>query len=150
MYRSISQNFGFTLIELLMVVIIIGILSATAYSNFMKFRISARNAVAISNVRNAATAQESYYATNEEYCPTILGLANFGYIVDPKIDIESRVSPTSLGQIYILSGIHKGARNGNRHNWSMSTGDYHCYAFNSLVSGAIVSMPKLTQRCADF
>ena len=58
---------GFTLIELLVVVGIIGILSAIAIPQFAEYRKNAYNASASSDLRNAATAEEAYYALNEEY-----------------------------------------------------------------------------------
>ena len=58
---------GFTLIELLVVVGIIGILAAMAIPQFAEYRKNAYNASASSDLRNAATAEEAYYALNEEY-----------------------------------------------------------------------------------
>src|SRR5215470_11967181 len=52
---------GFTLIELLVVVAIIGILAAIAMPQF-RYRENAFNAAIVSDLRNAATAQETYFA----------------------------------------------------------------------------------------
>ena len=58
---------GFTLIELLVVMIIIGILAAIAIPVFLNQRKSGYDAGAKSDVRNAATAEETYYTDYSAY-----------------------------------------------------------------------------------
>ena len=58
---------GFTLIELLIVILVIGILATIAIAAFPTIRARAGNAAAKSDLRNAATFQEDYYATNATY-----------------------------------------------------------------------------------
>ncbi|MGC8925308.1 MAG: prepilin-type N-terminal cleavage/methylation domain-containing protein [Calditerrivibrio sp.] len=62
-----SVKKGFTLIELLVVVAIIAILAAIAIPQFAKYRQNAYNSAANSDIRNAKTALESYFADNQEY-----------------------------------------------------------------------------------
>src|SRR5438132_14427468 len=65
--KAIGNNKGFTLIELLVVVAIIGILAAIAIPQFAAYRQRGFDAQANSDLRNAATAEEAYFATNSSY-----------------------------------------------------------------------------------
>ena len=58
---------GFTLIELLVVIIIIGILAAIAIPTFLNQRKKGWDAAMKSALKNAATAQESYFTDNSAY-----------------------------------------------------------------------------------
>jgi len=58
---------GFTLIELLIVVVIIGILAAVAIPKFSSTKGKAFTATMKSDLKNFASAQESYYYDNSFY-----------------------------------------------------------------------------------
>ena len=58
----LKSESGFTLIELLVVVAIIGILAAIAIPQFSAYRKRGYEAQVKSDLRNAATAQEAYFA----------------------------------------------------------------------------------------
>ena len=58
---------GFTLIELLVVIIIIGILAAIAIPVFLSQRQKGYDAGIKSDLRNAATAEESYLTDSDHY-----------------------------------------------------------------------------------
>src|ERR1700761_3863476 len=58
---------GFTLIELLVVIIIIGILAAIAIPVFLNQRKKGYDSAAKSDLRNLATAEESYLTDYDAY-----------------------------------------------------------------------------------
>src|SRR5947208_14649623 len=61
----LQSESGFTLIELLVVVAIIGILAAIAIPQFSAYRKRGYEAQVKSDLRNAATAEEAYFAANQ-------------------------------------------------------------------------------------
>jgi type IV pilus assembly protein PilA len=63
----IRNDRAFTLIELLTVVAIIGVVAAIAIPQFALYRQKTFDAAAITDLRNAAGAEEYNYATNEIY-----------------------------------------------------------------------------------
>ena len=58
---------GFTLVELLVTVAIIGVLASMAIPLYSLYKKKAYNAMALSDLRNAFTAQEAYYIDHGEY-----------------------------------------------------------------------------------
>ena len=71
---------GFTLIELLVVVAIIGILAAIAIPQFAEYRQRAFDSRAQSDLRNTMTAQEAYFADQEEYADAVAALPGFSAV----------------------------------------------------------------------
>ena len=61
----LESESGFTLIELLVVVAIIGILAAIAIPQFSAYRKRGYEAQVKSDLRNAATAEEAYFAAQQ-------------------------------------------------------------------------------------
>jgi type IV pilus assembly protein PilA len=72
--RVVKNRKGFTLIELLIVVVIIGILAAIAIPRFAATKTKAFDAAAKTDLRNAMTAQEAYYADFQTYSADIADL----------------------------------------------------------------------------
>lgn len=58
---------GFTLIELLVVVAIIAILAAIAIPQFTKYRQSAFNSAALSDLKTIRTSAEAFFADKQQY-----------------------------------------------------------------------------------
>src|SRR5581483_921245 len=58
---------GFTLIELMVVVLIIAILLAIAIPTFLGARSKAQDRAAQSNIRNAFTAEKTFYVDGQAY-----------------------------------------------------------------------------------
>src|SRR5882672_12802137 len=63
----LQNESGFTLIELLVVVAIIGILAAIAIPQFAAYRKRGHDAQVKSDLRNAAVAEEAYFAQKSTY-----------------------------------------------------------------------------------
>lgn len=125
---------GFTLIELLVVVAIIGILAAIAIPQFSEYRKRGFDSRALSDLRNAATGEEAYFADNEVYttcanagaCQTALP----GYIPSTGVEIAMTATAASGTTAAFFEGtsIHpQGSKNNagaasTRYEWDSRTG----------------------------
>ena len=78
---------GFTLIELLIVVVIIGLLAAIAIPKFAATKDKAHMASMRGDLRNLATAQESYWSEYQTYYSGSVPSAQLLYNPSPSINI---------------------------------------------------------------
>ncbi len=69
-----GRDEGFTLIELMVVVLIIAILISIAIPTFLGARRRAQNRAAQSNLRNALTAEKTYYVDTQVYTDVVANL----------------------------------------------------------------------------
>ncbi|MDQ7842952.1 MAG: prepilin-type N-terminal cleavage/methylation domain-containing protein [Armatimonadota bacterium] len=74
-HRRLRNERGFTLIELLIVVAIIAILAAILIPNFLRARAQSQVSASKGNMKNIATALESYFVDNGSYPTTLAQLA---------------------------------------------------------------------------
>lgn len=79
---------GFTLVELLIVVAILGVLAGLAVGQFISYRTRSYNTMAEADLRNAATAQEGYYATYEAYSNNAGNLPGFSLSQGVHLDVN--------------------------------------------------------------
>jgi type IV pilus assembly protein PilA len=95
---------GFTLIEIIIVIAIIGILAAIALPQFSEYRLRGYNILAESDVRNAATAEEAYYADNRMYTGNLPTLRTCGFIQAQGVSVA--VSLSSNNNAYTIKAFH--------------------------------------------
>lgn len=95
---------GFTLIELLVVIALIGILMAIALPQYAAYRRQGFERQVVSDLKNAAIAQESYYADSRVYkaCTGCTTADLPGFRKTPGVTLDSAVA----GQTFTLSGKH--------------------------------------------
>ena len=89
---------GFTLIELMVVVLIIAILIAIAIPTFLGARERAQNRAAQSDLRNALTAEKTYYTDEEEYTATAADLTAMEPSLNFTDNTEGDFITVSIGQ----------------------------------------------------
>ncbi|MDO8107796.1 prepilin-type N-terminal cleavage/methylation domain-containing protein [Isoptericola sp. b441] len=78
--KSVAEkDKGFTLIELLVVIIIIGILAAIAIPVFLNQRKKGWDAQAKSDLKNMATAEETWLTDNNAYTNNVADLQSVGF-----------------------------------------------------------------------
>ncbi len=117
---------GFTLIELLVVIIIIGILAAIAIPVFLNQRKKGWDSAVKADLRNAATAQETYLTDNGVYSaqtPAGAQLTAVGFKYSPGTNYDastaSIVVDATGNQSYCLEAV---SASGTTFSYSSPTG----------------------------
>jgi len=125
---------GFTLIELLVVIIIIGILAAIAIPVFLNQRNKGYDAQAKSDLRNAATVQETYLVDNDVY-GTLAQISAVGtYDFATSANVQS-----------FLVGYGAGATDGYCMNAESDSGNW--FQLDSRVSSGVTGPTAAVVAC---
>lgn len=98
---------GFTLIEVLVVIVLIGVLSGIAISQYAGYRASGYDSKVAAAVRGVATSEEAYYAENRIYAEDVDVLRNMA-VGDVDIAISAGNSGT-LATSFRVVGTHRAA-----------------------------------------
>jgi prepilin-type N-terminal cleavage/methylation domain-containing protein len=105
--RTMRDDRGFSLIEVLVIVVLIGILSGLAISQYASFRARGFDSTVAAAVRGVATGEEAYYAHNQAYAPSLAALDTIG-----TGDVTIVITPGNSGSLessFRVTGSHPGA-----------------------------------------
>ena len=117
----LQSESGFTLIELLVVVAIIGILAAIAIPQFAAYRKRGHEAQVKSDLRNAAVAQEAYFAQKSTYVDSASAWTN---ATAPGFNPTTGVTVTSDAgtNTFIMTATHANCASGVSWTFSSTNG----------------------------
>jgi type II secretion system protein G len=125
--RRLHSERGFTLIELLIVVAIIAILAAILIPNFLRARAQAQVAATKGNLKNVATAMESYFVDFAQYPANASSLsANYTRAL-PTDPCTGAAFGTSPGYTYAGVGTTPYTDYTLRSNWTAGGSGAPCF-----------------------
>jgi type IV pilus assembly protein PilA len=116
---------GFTLIELLVVIIIIGILAAIAIPVFLNQRKKGWDSQAKSDLRNMATAEETYLTDNDHYTATVgdLTATSVGFKQTSGVKVGITADPSTAGSTFGTKGYCLVALSKSGNGWYYDSED---------------------------
>lgn len=101
---QVKKPNGFTLIELLTVIGVLGVLAAIAIPQYAAYRQKGYDALANGDLKNAATAQEALFATDQGYatcanaaCESALPGFRLSQTVTISMQAQATADPTFTG-----------------------------------------------------
>jgi prepilin-type N-terminal cleavage/methylation domain-containing protein len=100
-----KRDEGFTLVELMIVIAIIAILAAIAIPQLSVYRTKSYNTAAVSDLKNAAIAQEAYYVDNRLYTNSITNLNTNPYDLHISQGVNLAVSSAN-NEAYLMTAYH--------------------------------------------
>jgi type IV pilus assembly protein PilA len=126
-----SRESGFTLIELLVTVAIIGVLAAIAIPTYAGYRERSFDGRSQSDLRNAYTAEEAYFADNNAYTSV-------------QADLESLGFRPSVGVTRIFTLVGTAGWSGD----SSHTSGSRRFCFNTTLNQSEITAVPLNTACS--
>jgi prepilin-type N-terminal cleavage/methylation domain-containing protein len=105
MRPRIGRERGFTILEIMVVIAIIGILSVISIIQYNRYKERSLNSAVETDLRNAATSQEAYFADQQVYSNNTaqLMVAPYGLVTSEGVNLQV-ASTTASG--YTMIAYH--------------------------------------------
>lgn len=103
---TLHHDDGYTFVELMTAIVVIGILATVAISVFLGQRAKAHGATAVSDLRNAATAEESAFVTAGAYTQSLSALTDEGFRKSSDTRLGVAVSAAGYCEVGVNNGTY--------------------------------------------